>query len=131
MRYTTIEKSEEAIKDYLNELSDSDLVSLHNQFCQNNNDSDSEIFSNDEDFFETFFDGKVMDAVRAVCFGEYEYLAEWVTFDGYGNLQSFDNPTEHVDTEGLINAIMESPEDYDLEFEEPEEEEEESEEEPK
>lgn len=42
---------------------------------------------NDEDFFEIYF-SKADDAVRAVCYGDYNYADDYVKFDGYGNLES-------------------------------------------
>jgi hypothetical protein len=48
-----------------------------------------EIMNNDEEFFEIYFDGKPMEAVRAAHYGNYNYTDEYVRFDGYGNLESF------------------------------------------
>lgn len=48
---------------------------------------DPEIFENDEEFFETYF-SSALDAVRAVCYGEYRYGDRWVWFNAYGNLSS-------------------------------------------
>lgn len=45
---------------------------------------------NDEDFFNTYFENKVDEAVRAVCYGDYNYTDEYVRFNAYGNLESFD-----------------------------------------
>ena len=45
-------------------------------------------FENDEDFFETFFNGKIDEAVRAVCYGDYKYMDDYVKFNAYGNLES-------------------------------------------
>lgn len=45
-------------------------------------------YENDEDFFETFFYGRIDEAVRAVCYGNYNYTDEFVKFNAYGNLES-------------------------------------------
>lgn len=121
---TEINKTIEAITDYLNGLSDSELVSIHNEYCQEMGYSDDEIFNNDEEFFNTFFNGKVIEAVRAISYGEYSYGHEYVKFNGYGNLESFDNPTEEIDIKAIAAAILEeefTP--YDIELIEEEEEE--------
>lgn len=47
-----------------------------------------EWYENDEYFFETFFNGRPMEAVRAAQYGEYNYCDEYVRFNGYGNLES-------------------------------------------
>ena len=61
-------KNFDSVKEYLNNLDDSELVSIHNEYCQSTNNPDGEIYNNDEDFFTTFFEGKVLEAVRAVSF---------------------------------------------------------------
>jgi hypothetical protein len=47
-----------------------------------------EYYYNDDDFFSIFFGINTMDAVRAVCFGDYNYCDDFVKFNGYGNLES-------------------------------------------
>lgn len=47
-----------------------------------------EYYENDDDFFNAYFSSNVMDAVRAVSFGDYNYSDEYVRFDSYGNLES-------------------------------------------
>lgn len=42
---------------------------------------------NDEEFFNVYFT-EPMEAVRAVCFGEYRYSDDYVRFDAYRNLKS-------------------------------------------
>lgn len=45
-------------------------------------------YDNDEDFFRTFFNNNIDEAVRAVCYGDYRYMDAYVQFNGYGNLES-------------------------------------------
>ena len=118
---TTLKNTIESITDYLNELENAELVSVHNTYCQNEN-YDDEIYSNDEDFFNMFFEGKVLEAVRAISYGEYQYNHDYVVFNGYANLESFNNPTDHVDITAIAADILENPENYDIEFEDSEEE---------
>lgn len=108
----TIYKNFDSVKEYLNNLDDSELVGVHNEYCQSVNNSDDEIYINDEDFFNTFFDGKVLEAVRAVSYGEYNYSHEYVKFNGYGNLESFDDPSDNVDLKSIAADILENPENY-------------------
>lgn len=44
-------------------------------------------FDNDEDFFDTFFTSPI-EVARAVCYGKYNYMDEYVHLDVYGNLES-------------------------------------------
>lgn len=55
-----------------------------------------EAYPNDEDFFDTFFSHDVMSAVRAIQYGDYNINDDYVGFDGYGNLVSF-NYREYID----------------------------------
>lgn len=119
---TYIYDNKEAVIEYLENLSDSELVQAHNTYCQNAGYGDNEIFDNDEEFFETHF-SKAHDAIRAAFYGEYEYGHDYVTFNGYANLDSFNNPEGHVDLQEIANDILESPRDYDVELEEEEDEE--------
>lgn len=119
---TTIANNLEAITDYLKELSNNDLVNIHNEYCRENSYSDNEIYNNDEEFFNMFFENKVLEAVRAISYGEYKYTDEYVIFSGYGNIESFNNPDEHVDISKIAADILENPENYyDIELEEVEE----------
>lgn len=43
---------------------------------------------NDEEFFETRYSNDIMSAVRAVCFGHYNFADDYVRFNAYGNLDS-------------------------------------------
>lgn len=45
-------------------------------------------YDNDEEFFNMFFDGKLDELVRAICYGEYNYMDDYVHFNAYGNLDS-------------------------------------------
>lgn len=45
-------------------------------------------YYNDDDFFAMAFGTNVLDAVRAVCYGDYKYSDDYVRFDAYGNLES-------------------------------------------
>lgn len=119
---TTIKKTEEAVKEYISGLTDSETVSAHNQMCDNLNYPDDQIFSNDEDFFNTFFENRVLEAVRAVAYGDYNYSHDWVHFNGYGNLESTNYPMDWIDEPQLIEDIINNPDDYYIEFEDEEDE---------
>ena len=118
---TYIKNNIKAVKEYLAGLSNSDLVNTWNENAREH-DSDNEIYNNDEDFFQTFFDGKLMEAIRSISYGDYNYSHEYVKFDGYANLQSFNDPSTHIDLTELAESIMDHPIDfYDIELEEEEE----------
>jgi hypothetical protein len=77
----------------INAMDESELVHLNNEYCQSINAPDSEIFSNDEDFFITFFSDSPIRLAQAICYGDYHYYDNYVIFNGYGNLETFNNMT--------------------------------------
>ena len=94
-----------------------ELVELNNAYCYHCNSSDNEIYSNDEEFFETFFPntGDGLRVAQAVHFGNYKYNHNWVQFNGYGNLDSYDYITvkdlcEFPET--IVDYILEDVSDF-------------------
>lgn len=83
----------------INSMNTAELVELNNAYCRAANCPDSEIFNNDDEFFEMFFSNRVIDAVRAVSYGDYNYSHDYVKFNGYGNLESFN----HMDASDLVD----------------------------
>ena len=65
-------------------------------------------FDNGEYFFRDFFDGKVDDAVRAVCYGDYEYMDDYVKFNAYGNLESCNEYEYEQEIEDNAEEIIEA-----------------------
>ena len=92
--------------DYEN-LSDNEKVSLWNEYCSEES-IDSEIFTNDDEFFEMFFANDVIKAVQATQYGKYNYSDDYVMFDGYGNLDSFNNPISEIDETELLKWLIEN-----------------------
>ena len=73
----------------------SSKIAIHNTYVRETDcTGEYEIESNDEDFFNTFFEGKPMEAVRASFYGDFRYIDNWVWFNAYGNLESGDYESE-------------------------------------
>jgi len=89
------------ILEKINDMDENKLISLNNTYCSEIG-SENEIYSNDEDFFNTFFDGRTMDAIRSVHFGKYNFNDNYVKFNGYGNLETFNS----FDIEDLPESIL-------------------------
>lgn len=77
----------EFIIDYLENLSDSELLAWWNEYCFEN-DTGADIYENDGYFLNEYFQSPD-DTVRAVCYGDYRYMDDYVVFNGYANLESF------------------------------------------
>ena len=112
---TEVKNTYDAIKEHFENLDDYDIVQAHNQRCENTNCMDDEIHYNDDEFFEVYFT-KPIDAVRAANYGEYNYSDTWVKFNGYGNLESFDNPHDEIDIDEIVSDAEDNPQDYDIEL---------------
>jgi hypothetical protein len=105
------------IIELINNMNQNELVELNNLYCQSANIYDNEVFSNDEEFFAMFFPnaGDGLKVAQAVFYGDYNYSHDWVTFNGYGNLQSYgyfttDELCELVSV--IAEYIEENPDDF-------------------
>jgi hypothetical protein len=87
------------IIEIINDMTGFELIELNNRYCEVFN-YESEIYNNDEEFFEIFFTN-ALEAVRAVSFGDYRYHDDYVIFNGYGNLETFN----HMDTDRLADFV--------------------------
>ena len=48
-----------------------------------------DVYNNDDEFFDMFFEGKPAELARAIYYGDFNYNDEYIKFNGYGNLESF------------------------------------------
>ena len=65
-------------------------------------------WDNDEEFFDTFFHNDPMEAVRSSYYGDYNYCDDYVRFNGYGNLESFNDYELEKEYKENINEIVKS-----------------------
>lgn len=104
-----------ALIEQINNLSASELVMLNNAYCESINSLDNEIFENDEEFFNLFFDGNPFEVARSTFYGNYNFSHDWVRFDGYGNLETIGQmtPNELADiVENIAQDIIDNPSHY-------------------
>ena len=67
-----------------------------------------EYWNNDEEFFNTFFYNNPTEAVRSSYYGDYNYCDEYVRFNGYGNLESFNDYDLEKEDKDYIDDITKS-----------------------
>ena len=48
-----------------------------------------DVYNNDDEFFDMFFEGKPAEVARAIYYGDFNYNDEYIKFNGYGNLETF------------------------------------------
>ena len=65
-----------------------------------------EYWDNDEEFFNTFFHNDPMEAVRSSYYGDYNYCDDYVRFNGYGNLESFNDYDLEREYKEYIDEIV-------------------------
>lgn len=71
----------------ITQFSPNELIALNNQYCEDVNCEDF-IYENNKEFFETFFPNS-SEAVRACHFGDFRWNDNYIQFNGYGNLETF------------------------------------------
>lgn len=64
-------------------------------------------YTNDEYFFNDFFQNKVDEAVRATYYGDYNYMDDYVKFNAYGNLDSCNEFEYEKEIEDNAEEIIE------------------------
>jgi hypothetical protein len=92
--------TKEQVIDVINNMDCEELVQLNNEYCEAINGMDSMIYSNDDDFLDVHFNTKA-DLARAITYGDYRYMDNWATFDGYGNLETF----QYMGTNNLCELV--------------------------
>lgn len=106
----------EQIMKTLEEMTTRELVEVHNKYCEACNDMDNEIFENDDYFLETYYMNRPADLAMAIQYGDYRYSDDFVQFNGYGNLDSFDFPDGHIFLSDIANYVADLDEDEQEDF---------------
>lgn len=97
----------DAILDKIKEamIEKEDLMSIISDInSYDGNFDDIQWWENDEDFFDTFYGEDVMEAVRAVCYGDYTFTDEYVKINAYGNLETTNYIQDEL--EGYVDEIV-------------------------
>ena len=48
-----------------------------------------DVYNNDDEFFDMFFEGRPAEVARAIYYGDFNYNDEYIKFNGYGNLKTY------------------------------------------
>jgi len=92
------------IKEYI--LNNCDLISLVRDINGYNGSLGSyEYWENDEEFFETFYYNNPMEVARACCYGNYNFIDDFVQIDAYGNLSSSNKWEIESELQDIIEEI--------------------------
>ena len=63
-------------------------------------------YENDEEFFNTYFYNNPTEAVRSSYYGNYNYCDKYVSFNGYGNLESLNDYDLEKEYKEYIDDIL-------------------------
>ena len=100
------------IKQALREISPEEKLHLWNLRCSEGGYQDDQIYENDEEFFNMYYANDIMGAVQAAVNGDYNFSHDYVTFNGYGNLQSIrlDRLDNFIDDKEIAEFLNENEE---------------------
>ena len=91
----TYEEKVEAIKNIIEDMDDSDAVALHNEYCYETNNYDDEIIEMER--FDEICEGMTpSDIANHIFYGDFNPNHEYFHYDGYGNFESTDCPTDWI-----------------------------------
>lgn len=92
--------------DYINGMSDDEIVALHNNYCEANNYTDDCIYSTYE--LDELLEGRTPTDILCMSFyGEFNPRHDFFWFNGYGNLESADYISEMpISAEDIANYIL-------------------------
>lgn len=89
----------DAIYNLLCEKSDEELISIWNEYSENNGCEEDKVYENSESEINQFFGGNAFEALRAASYGNYDWDDAYFKIDGYNNLESIKDShlTDYVD----------------------------------
>lgn len=96
----------------LEEMSNTDLIRIHNDYCAEVNGWDSHIYTMDE-LNEELHGTSPDEVARLIFYGSFNPNHEYFVFNGYGNLESFNEwqVNEYVFISDIVRHIAERDDD--------------------
>ena len=96
----------------LEEMSASELITIHNEYCDEVNGWDNHIYEMD-DLNDVLCDTKPDEVARLIFYGDFNPNHEYFVFNGYGNLESFNEwqVNEYVFISDIVRHIIERDDD--------------------
>jgi len=98
----------EAVKEALDNLMDSDILQIWNEYCAQNNTED-EVYMNDGDFIMNYLPDDKVELCRLLTYSkEYDFRDCYVWYSGCGNLESDDDfrTSSYFDIDDLTDWLI-------------------------
>lgn len=102
--------------EYLDGLTDQELINLHNTYCELKNYPNEIVYDNTPEQIKELFSGDFDKAFNAIKFGNVDYKDRWIQINGYGNLMSYDSASIMIDKSDLASAIEDDEYKYGIEL---------------
>ena len=102
----------EMIKDLLENMSESQLYIIANEYFDKTEYYDDRIYDMDE-FDEIMSGMSPSDIALKIFYGDFRPNDHYFKFDGCANLESFDYISDEVDLEEIADYIIDNDEDFD------------------
>ena len=107
----TYDEKVEAIKNIIACMRESDAVALHNEYCYETNDYDDEIIEMER--FDEICEGMTpSDIARSIFYGDFNPNHEYFHFNGYGNFESTNYPTDWIYPGDIAREIVDREESF-------------------
>ena len=107
----TYDEKVEAIKKIIACMGESDAVALHNEYCYETNDYDDEIIEMER--FDEICEGMTpSDIARSIFYGDFNPNHEYFHFNGYGNFESTNYPTDWIYPGDIAREIVDREESF-------------------
>lgn len=98
---------QEKIEILLEEMSDSELLGIFNIYCDNVNVYSEGVYSM-EDFDELMSGWKPWEIARSCFYGDFRPCDKYFSFNGYGNLISFDHINDEINIYEIAEYIVDN-----------------------
>ena len=103
----TYEEKVKAIKNIIACMGESDAVALHNEWCYETDNYDDEIFEMER--FDEICDGMTpSDIARSIVYGDFNPNHDYFRYNGYGNFESTNNPTNWIYPNDIAIDVVDS-----------------------
>ena len=107
----TYDEKVEAIKNIIEDMDEPDAVALHNEYCYETNNYDDEIIEMER--FDEICEGMTpSDIARSIFYGDFNPNHEYFHFNGYGNFESTNYPTDWIYPGDIAREIVDREESF-------------------
>ena len=107
----TYNEKVEAIKNIIEDMDESDAVALHNEYCYETNNYDDEIIKMER--FDEICEGMTpSDIANRIFYGDFNPNHEYFHYDGYGNFESTNYPTDWIYPGDIARQVVDREESF-------------------